>query len=238
MSRPRSHIRQLLYIALYPPPREPKGKEKVRIDFGSPSKVPPVKQKKSALLPNPAASQAALQCLTSYLATNTPDSLLHALPSYPPPKGRDRTRTNDMMDEDEDSFISREAANIAQCKDCWTILREGFIKRTDGDPSDRSGMKTRKKSILDDDTMYIDSVDTDAPAIIAKDAWPVLEWLIEAFEKDASLTGTSGHREQVSPQPPTESNPLCRSAILSASAVPDTSCKDRDSRAVGSGQTS
>ncbi|KZT26752.1 hypothetical protein NEOLEDRAFT_1062201 [Neolentinus lepideus HHB14362 ss-1] len=187
-----SHIRQLLYIALYPPPD--KGKEKSRPDFGSPSKVPPAKQKKSALIPTAAASEAAIQCLTSYLTTNTPKSLLRALPSYPPPKGRDGVQTNDMMDEDEDSFISREAANITQCKDCWTILREGFILRADGDPSsDRSGAKARRKLILDEDTMYSDSTDTDVPVLVGEHAWPVLEWLIEVIEKDANLTGNSGH---------------------------------------------
>ncbi|EPQ57527.1 hypothetical protein GLOTRDRAFT_58955 [Gloeophyllum trabeum ATCC 11539] len=187
-----SHIRQLLYIALYPPPdRESEGLKAV---YASPSKIAPAKQKKSALVPTLTASEAARQCLTSFAATNTPASILRALPSYPGPEEPVADEAHDIGDEDEDSFISREATNIKQCKNCWAVLREGFINCSNNESSARDKSTRRRKSTWDGGSDKDSEIlDPEAPAMVGPQSWPVLDWLLDVFEKDERLTENSGN---------------------------------------------
>ena len=82
----RSHIRQLLYLALYPPAPsfQNDGDTKNGKDAGlpsSPSKLH-AKHQNSIMIPTPPATNAAQDLLMSFSRTNTPESLFRALPRY------------------------------------------------------------------------------------------------------------------------------------------------------------
>ncbi|KII92900.1 hypothetical protein PLICRDRAFT_37703 [Plicaturopsis crispa FD-325 SS-3] len=188
-----SHIRQLLYIALYPPPVD-KGKEKETPDPASPSKLNPARQQKSPLIPSPAATEAAHRLLLSFVNTNTPARLFRAIPEC---SLRPRESRLD-GDDDEDSYLAREALCITQCRHCWAILKEGFIVRKRPVMSTPKGKGKRKQQdFLEDEVpTYRDS--PEAVPIVAENAWPVLEWLVSIFEQDELQSKRDG-QPQYSP---------------------------------------
>ena len=77
----RSHIRQLLYIALYPPlplpaasdERKEAGKD--TFEPPTPSKLAAKQIQKSPLIPSAKATEAALRLLVSFAITNSPRAL-------------------------------------------------------------------------------------------------------------------------------------------------------------------
>lgn len=179
----RSHIRQLLYIALYPPHHDA-GKDTANFDPESPRKA--VKQQKSPLFPSQAATAAAQRLLVSLATTNSPDALFRALPSY-----SDTTAVSNVAQEsghdDEDSVIGREAICIKESKHCWSILREGFIQRRMLTMSSPSGIRIGKngcRDFLEDDGLFDAVSGMETPSVVAANAWPVLDWLISVFELD------------------------------------------------------
>ncbi|KAF7361732.1 hypothetical protein MVEN_00517100 [Mycena venus] len=156
-----AHIRQLLFMALFSPhDRRP---DKVVELSSSPSK----KQKKSYLLPSPAATLASQQLLVSFTNTNSPAAVIRAL------------RPSDVEPEDDnDCFVATQSLCISQCKNCWQILVEGFLDHNQQIFSTPKGKgKLRDNSVSD-----LSLSDTQAP--VGESAWPVLDWLLLVFERD------------------------------------------------------
>lgn len=184
-----SHVRQLIYIALYPPPPAVNDDEDFRPDLGSPSKLAS-RQHRHSVGPTPADSEAASSLLMAFAYTNTPRALMRALPSYSASvPGRDQD------DENHDSFIAREATRIKNAKSCWEILKSDFVKRSNGDPATpRIKKRHHRRKTGDDDDAEFENVVEEA-SIVAPTAWSVLDWLLAVFEKEESLTAANGERE-------------------------------------------
>ncbi|KAH0827534.1 hypothetical protein J3R83DRAFT_4253 [Lanmaoa asiatica] len=187
----RDHIRQLLYIALFPPPAATGDQTNHQEQIPpSPVKGSPTKQKptlyKASLSPSVVESEAAQRILFSFVATNSPQSLFRALPRYPlddvadidlPPESSDNGH-------DEDSLIARESVCIKDCRNCWAILKEGFIQRKNLLPQDASKKRGRGAYNVEDADL---DQDRGTPAVVAEHAWPILQWLLSLFEKDELL---------------------------------------------------
>lgn len=194
----RSHIRNAVYIALYPPSSpEDRDGAAPRLESipSSPSKFG--RQQKGSLAPNPAASVAAQRLLHAYARTNTPGALFRALPSYPVSHPSATAEPGSAIDEDSDSEISWYSRRIRDAKSCWEVLKEGFVKR-DGSAraaavSARRG--TRHNPAVPDD----EDSSSDLPAPVGQQAWPVLEWIVAILEKDEAATASTGRRKLLLP---------------------------------------
>ena len=112
----RSHIRALLYIALYPPHET---KQTVDTSF-SPSKIGKQQQRLLTITPTTAAS--ACSVLIYFAITNHPDGVACALPSY------DQSNV-DNENDDYDSLIAKESRCISMAKNCWSMIEKGFVHR-------------------------------------------------------------------------------------------------------------
>ncbi|KAF4567587.1 hypothetical protein EYR40_006588 [Pleurotus pulmonarius] len=158
-------VSQVLYLALYtPPPNEQKVTEP-----GSPSKMAS-RQQRLAHMPTQAASFAAQRLLMSLITSTPPDILLRGLPSYSAPGAT-------VLNEEADSYVAKEARCIRQAKDCWSILKEGFIHEATAPPITT---RWQRRGSRDD----LDAAHAQPPLIVAENAWPVLEWLIRLFQED------------------------------------------------------
>ncbi|THH19954.1 hypothetical protein EW146_g1306 [Bondarzewia mesenterica] len=184
-----SHIRQLLYIALYTPaPVTGKRKEKA-----TPSRNISGKQVASTPISQSAITMAQ-QCLSAFALTNSPDSLMQALPRYPSLGEHDLTDQNmfeQNEDLDRDSYVAEQAASLKDYKDCWRILKEDSLQHAQdegmgmftGSPSKRRRMRSHTRIHRQDD---------DPPLPIGPNSWPVLNWLVRLFEKDEERMERSG----------------------------------------------
>ncbi|KAK1232801.1 Superkiller protein 3 [Marasmius sp. AFHP31] len=164
------HIRQLLYIALYPP-----NANRVPQPPGSPTKMDKRRIKVQTLSISPEASSSAQNLLFSFAQTNSLESILDALPAF--------SRSRDVVDSDSDSALANEALCIVRCKSCWDMLAKDFIRvgthLADG-PS-----KGYQNS---------DSEADGAESVVADHAWPILKWLLFLFERDEAQTEAKGLR--------------------------------------------
>ncbi|KAI0930290.1 hypothetical protein AcV5_007047 [Taiwanofungus camphoratus] len=191
------HIRQLLYIALYPPSTaaDEKETETTRLGTGSPSELL-MREQRSSLAPLPTATEAALNLLTAFAHTNTPKSLFRALPSYSC-SGTKGSGTNHVHDagDDEDSYIAKQAIRIKNAKDCWSILKEGFVQRKHDfvTTPKAKGKKGRRRTVAEEDDRP-DSLDMngETPGPVGRRAWPVLDWIVRLLEKDEKMSEESG----------------------------------------------
>jgi hypothetical protein len=157
-------MRQLLFMALYPPPET---KENVHIDPASPRKA--AKQQRSTPYPSQAATVASQRLLTSLAITNSPTVLFRGLPCY-------SSDNQETTNEEEYSLIAREARCIENSKNCWAILAEGFIQRKQLVCSTPKGKNAANREV---------SVDIgEELGCVADTAWPVLDWMITVFELD------------------------------------------------------
>lgn len=130
-------------------------------------------------------SEASQRILFSFLATNAPGSLFRALPRYPLGDIADvGLLASSDSGHDEDSIIARESLCIKDCRNCWAILKEGFIQRKKLLPQEAS--KKRGRGTYDVQDADLDQ-GRGTPALIAEHAWPVLQWLLSLFEKDELL---------------------------------------------------
>lgn len=168
-----------------------------------------------------AESQAAQRLLFSFLATNSPGSLFRALPRYPLDDATQGDLPPDSSDtgHDEDSIIARESLCLKDCKNCWGILKAGFIQRKKLLPQD--SRKKPRSTVYDTEDALLDQ-DFDTPAVVAEHAWPILQWLLFLFEKDELLRSQqSGATVQL---PGTVGNNSCvdveRFSLLLLSQVP------------------
>jgi hypothetical protein len=187
-SQVRSHVRQLLYIALYPP-------SPTRINHKSSQESPSKLSSRhaySALLPSPSASELAKRTLRVLADVNSPASLLRALPAYPDPNNADDAPPGfDPELPSEDSFVASEAMRLRNCKNCWNILKFGFIQSlADGSSTvPGSPRKRRRGNTTAADLSPVNEEETSL--VVGENAWPVLDWLLVLFEKDESMTEAS-----------------------------------------------
>ncbi|KAG1734707.1 uncharacterized protein EDB91DRAFT_1225584 [Suillus paluster] len=187
---PVSLIRQLFYIALYPPPPSLHCGEERDLDPASPSKGSPTKQKhqapKMTFAPSVSASEAAQRLLLSFVRTNTPASLFQALPQ---PRINGRSSELPFDGGDHDSVVAKESLCIKDAKNCWAILKEGFVSRIkNSPPSLLAGKRKRGKHIIDTEECVEENRGNSILAPVAEHAWLVLRWLVELFQRDESLS--------------------------------------------------
>ncbi|TFY78876.1 hypothetical protein EWM64_g5136 [Hericium alpestre] len=175
----KSHIRQLLYLALYPE----KGKDKVPSQPGWAAKGA-TKQVTQGTTPSDEAISAARQCLMSFALTNSPGSLMRALPSYD-----DLTPT--LEEAEEDSHLAREASRFQRCRDCWQIIKGRFLQvHSDGMGIIPGSPSKRRRA----DTQSYQSHSAELPgSTVGENAWPILEWLLYLFEEDERRTSQDGN---------------------------------------------
>jgi hypothetical protein len=194
----------LLYIALYPPPLTPatneKGKEKeVKETFEptTPSKSTVKQAQRSPLIPSPRATEAALRLLVSFVLTNSPGSLARALPECLSVSDWNTKLSEIDGDPEEDSYIAREAMCIKEAKHAWAILGEGLIQRKVIAPMTPKGKgkKRRRGYEYVEEEIRSDSDVTTPLAVVAENAWPVLDWLLMLLENDELLAEKSGLRK-------------------------------------------
>ncbi|EJF65301.1 hypothetical protein DICSQDRAFT_166348 [Dichomitus squalens LYAD-421 SS1] len=182
-----AHIRQLLYIALYPEPslEDQIEEEAMKLEPGSPSKTLS-RRHKSSLAPSPKVTAAAQDLLMKFARTNTPGSLACALPAYP--DNADAPAGNGAGLED--SHIAREALRVRNARCCWEIIREGFIQRGNGDvmASPRKTKGRRSTRMQDEDDEVGEWENGAAPAPVSDHAWSVLDWILTLFESDEAAT--------------------------------------------------
>lgn len=215
----RDHIRQLLYIVLRNPSFHAQGNEKL----AQGADVAPTKQ--YTHLPSLTDVAAAQRCLQAFAETNSPRALLRAIPSYDVSNISLSDGAN-AVEEEEESFLSREARRIQSCRDCWQLLRAEFVQSISEDASlpvdGRTRHRTTNSSLSDDDIS--------STAVVCPTAWPVLEWLVSMFEKDEQITEARGQCK----------HPLCfiialahletgmiGSSFFSIFVVPYTPCQDK-----------
>lgn len=185
----RSHVRQLLYIALYPPSSGPiRTNHKAAHD--TPSKLSS-RHAYSTLLPSPTASELAKRMLLVLADVNSPVALLRALPAYPDPSDNIAApMTDPELLSDADSFVASEAVRFRNCKNCWNILKLGFIKSLSESTSAVPG-SPRKRRRGDAIVDYTPIDEGETPLVVGENAWPVLDWLLVLFEKDEFMTEAS-----------------------------------------------
>ena len=185
----RQHIRQLVYLALYPPPEPSELASHEKEEIPEASKLG-FKVHKESHVPNPAATLAAQDILMEFAATNPPAGLLRGLPKY---VERDSGEEAIVGEDDEDSFISKKAKCFRHAKNCWEILRDGFVKHHKEEVAQKRGRgRPRKRPVNEDE-------DEDGSAgyqsAVGENAWPVLQWLLAIFERDERLAIDSENRE-------------------------------------------
>jgi hypothetical protein len=167
----RLHIRQLIYISLYPPP-QPKRVERVDVLL-SPRKAH-IQRQKQDLWPRPGSRPLAIALLNAFIRTNSPECLTRGLPYYSyidndGVKDVDPFRQEKLLNEPEDhSPMRNELSKMQSLKDCWGLLMGGLVKRK----------KLERSQLVDEEPMEPEN------AIVGRYAWPVLEWLVQVFEKE------------------------------------------------------
>lgn len=104
--------------------------------------------------PSPEIVKLALDTLFSFLPTDSSVHLLSAIPSYEGSIENDR-------DEYRGNPLGFQAASITQLANCWQLFAPNFIRLTDqaSPPSSRTNL-------------------------VADHAWPVLGWIVSAFERN------------------------------------------------------
>lgn len=151
-------------------------------------------------LPSQRAVDAARTLLFSFAATNSPVSLLRAFPSYPfnpdPSATRGRVEGADVDLDGEDSVIASVASlSVKSAASVWSMLKPGFVRwdiavaEAEGRAKGSKRQSAKPKQGPDEDE--------DLSILVSGGAWPVLEWLISLFERDAEMTEKVGERERV-----------------------------------------
>jgi len=118
--------------------------------------------------------------------------LLRALPAYPDPSDADDAPLFDPeLPSDVDSFVASEAVRFRNCKNCWNILKFGFIKSL-ADSSTLLGSPRKRRRRGNSTAAEYGPIDEeDSSLVVGENAWPVLDWLLVLFEKDESITEAS-----------------------------------------------
>lgn len=152
-------------------------------------------------LPSQQAVETARALLFSFTGTNSPVSLLRAFPSYPfnPDSSaiRGRIEGADVDLDGEDSVIATVASlSVKSAANVWSMLKPGFVQ-WDLAVAEAEGKGKGKKRQPAKPKRESDEEEEVPPSPVSEGAWPVLEWLISVFEKDAEMTEKEGKRERV-----------------------------------------
>jgi hypothetical protein len=175
----RIHIRELLYLALYPPLAAQVVAKRAQEDSisASPSKLTSPSKlhaKRSPMIPTSSASEAALNALNKLRLSNVPNAILRALPSYAPGAGAGDAA-------EEDSHVARASHCLLERRSCWELLRDGVVRpRTDAFVQQGPSRKLRQ---VDEGELELE-LGLDPAAPVGKNAWPVLELFVGLFEAD------------------------------------------------------
>ena len=158
-------------------------------------------------LPSQQAVDAARTLLFSFAATNSPASLLRAFPSYPsnpdPSAIRERVEGTYVDLDGEDSVIAKVASlSVKSATSIWSMLKPSFVRWDIAvTEAEGKGKGIKRKPVKPKQEFHEDGEDPSTP--VSEDAWPVLEWLISLFERDAEMTEKEGKREGVNFVPST-----------------------------------
>jgi hypothetical protein len=194
----RTHIRNAVYIALYPLPStddEPVISQMNAIP-SSPSKFN-TRHQRAPHTSSSSASEVAQRLLKAYAQTNSAGSLLRALPRYncsDIPELTESLPKPPDIDDDGDSDITKASRQVRDSKNCWEILREDFVKREDQSVESSTSRTMTLRKRYSDDVSDGESC-SDVPSVVGPHAWPVLEWLLMLFEKDEATSDVSGQRK-------------------------------------------
>jgi hypothetical protein len=119
---------------------------------------------------------------------------MRALPSYPS-DGSTTASIADNVDED-DSYIARVADRCyLSTRNCWEIIRDGFVKRKRLDVTVDKG---RGRRAMDEVEAEEEEIEQGAECnIVGRHSWRVLRWLVSIFEKDEEMQAESGARSSI-----------------------------------------
>ena len=138
-------------------------------------------------MPPPAAVAAAQRSLMAFALTISPEALMAALPSYLGSETTPHVAQGLDSPEEADSNFALQAARFLDCKNCWQILKEDFIRPL-GKESGSTGTNSRgRRKTLD--------AESQPTSVVGSNAWPVLDWLVTLFEKDEENAETNGKRD-------------------------------------------
>lgn len=140
-----------------------------------PAPLSPRKLQEQTEIPSGRASQLAQELLTTLCNTTRPAFLVAGLTSYARPACDadlfDAMVRTGKVDESRSPLV-REAVAVGRARDCWTMLRPGFLSR-------KSAISSRAM-----DTDEYDDTEGEEEEIVASHAWGVLEWWMRLFEVD------------------------------------------------------
>ncbi|CAE6520611.1 unnamed protein product [Rhizoctonia solani] len=187
-----SHIRHLLVLALYPPEKTTQPLQKNRPPSSPPSKplaksrplaapahLSPRKGQVQTEIPTHRGSQLALELLLTLAATTHPAYLTVGLNSYTRPPCDVSDFGSIMSTGKIDTFkspLAEESVRVGKARDCWAMVRDGFLLPKDGTSTAQAKWMGSDNSDLSDD---------DKPdSYVASHAWRVVEWWIKLFEVD------------------------------------------------------
>lgn len=146
----RAHIRQLLYLALYP--HSAKVNETKKSTTKRRGRT--VHDVQEVAPPETRVIELAIDTLHHILRTNSVQDVLAVIPSY-----------ETTFDVDNRDFtgnpLAYHATCVAQAKHCWEIFSPNFIRPESREPVSSSEFSP-----------------------VADHAWPVVEWFVDAFERD------------------------------------------------------
>ncbi|KAL4247947.1 hypothetical protein ABKN59_008921 [Abortiporus biennis] len=217
------HIRQLIFISLYPPPDKTGDSFDEDIENinqngmpTSPSKLGG-KQSRSAFEPTPQDSLTARSLLLDFAFTNSPPSLMRALPSYGHPHLAKKQNLMDFAKDDDAeplSYIAKRARSLVEAKNCWEVLKEDFVQRIPtssgsaknlfgegtSTPSQSQSRKKpgrsskRKKTSESEDESGSQSgvANGENKKLVGEYSWNLLEWIVILFERDEEKSTIDG----------------------------------------------
>lgn len=167
-----SHVRQLAFLALHPVSTCSTSPQPRQVSVTETPRKSRIAKVPSQI--NPKAIVSSLDLLHSLIATNTPESLGRALPSY--------ASLVNAPEEQMDSVLAKQATCIKAAKHCWELLEEGFVFRNQVVLSPKGKSKLRRDYSIGE-VLFPESQSGGA-GTVADEAWPFLGWLLSLFEKD------------------------------------------------------
>jgi hypothetical protein len=196
----RSHIRQLICIALRAPaptlqnenPEKDKGTD-YEAGGGAGRLRAAVVEQRHTSLPSFNDTEAARRLLVLFALTNTPESLFRAFSSYPLDQNSTavggRVDGADVENDGEDSDIAKVAQCIGYATNVWEVIRPGFVNWDIIENRVKGKKRTTRVKIKAEEVS-----DTLSTAVIGDEAWTVLNWLVLLFEIDETRVKECGQR--------------------------------------------
>lgn len=136
-------------------------------------------------IPTSDASQLALQLLETLAATTHPAHLTAGLNSYARP-ARDAPDFDSIeLTGKIDNFkspLALESVQVGRARDCWTMVRSGFLS-----PKDGASSAAQAKWMDSDDVDSTEDFDDQDSSYVASHAWGVVGWWVKLFEVDQAI---------------------------------------------------